>query len=1282
MTDVRPGPSDDQSAGLSRRGFLGRGAMVGAAAAIGVGTTAPVAVAAPGAQPASGPLRAGDLTTEYAATLLGTDVARPRLGWVLSASGHNATQTAYQVQVASSAPALGAGQADVWDSGRVAGADTVGVAYAGPALQPRTRYHWRVRAWDARQRASAWSAATWFETAMTDPAEWVAAWVGTAPSEIPKLTLAGASWIWSPGATTQSAPLGTRYFRGRFAIPAGTAVKAARLVATADDDFTLWLDGRQTLFVPQQTDAWRSARAADVTDQIRELVGGVAVLAVAATNRGSSPNAAGLIAKLEVTTESGDALVMVTDGSWRVTDTVPDGWQAAAFDDSGWAGAVVLAPYGQGPWGSGVTVPDVSTAADLSGANWVWSPGATQQNAPVGTAYFRGRLALPAGTEVQSAQLIATADDDFTLWVDGMQVLAAPQQTDGWRAARLADLTEQLRGGAEAVVVAASATNRPGPSVNPAGLIVKLVVLTSTGEQLVRVTDGSWRSTRAPADGWQQPSFDDSGWDQVVVLAPYGQGAWGSQVSLPPPEQPAPLLRRTFRVDKPVTRARLYVSGVAYHELWLDGRRVGDAVLDPGFTDYDDTVLYVTYDVTKDLSKKGEHVLGAELGRGFYGMTTPNVWNWHVPPWHGDPRLILQLEIDHPDGTRTTVATDEEWRITDGPTRSDSLYSGETYDARHEQPGWTRTGFDDTGWAAASRLDAPKGRLRAQQHEPIRAIADVPVARWSQPNDEVWVADFGRTMAGWARLRVDAPAGAVVSMLFGEKLDASGRVIAANGLVQSPRFQLDEYVSAGDGPRTWEARFSYKGFRYVQVAGLPSAPGSDTLKAIVVGSDVASTAEFTCSEPMFQTFDRMMRRTIHNNLHGIPTDTPKYEKNGWTGDAQVGAITMAVQFDMARFFTKWLGDIADSQIGSGQVPVIIPSGGWGYQELAPSPEWTTVFPFLVREMHRWYGDTRLIETHWATLVRYLDWELGRLQNGLAVTALGDYLSPGTGGNPPEDTRLTATAFLYRALHWSADAGDLVGHTADASRFRAAAASLRDRLNETFLDRTKGHYATARDPGYRQTSNAIPLAFGIVPDDMVRPVVDSLVGDIRSRGMHHNTGNLGTEVLLPVLTEHGHVDVAFAVARQTTYPSWGFWLENGADTMWEFWSADARSRDHYFQGTVTEWLYFDVAGLRPVGDGWRRIVVRPAARGDLSSARLSVRTVRGQASSEWSRHGKTLHLEVEVPVGSTAEVHVPAAATADVTVAPGGGLTPTRVEPGFVVYEVGSGRWRFVSRSAA
>ncbi|WP_051265932.1 family 78 glycoside hydrolase catalytic domain [Nakamurella lactea] len=1285
------GPPDGSS--VSRRLFLGAGAATAAGLALGTGTAAASAGSASGpaagsagAEPAiagvaaggaGGGLRPVTTTTGYAVNPLGTDVARPRFGWEFPA-GARGTQAGYQLQVSSSEHLLRKGTADVWDSGRVASAATGNVAYAGPSLAPRTRYFWRVRSWDGSGRAGSWSDPGWFETALLGEGWGGASWIGNAPSGQVERTLTGAKWIWTPGSTANGGPTGTRRLRGRLAIPAGTDVAGAYLVMTADDYYTGYLGGQQILSSAPVTDGWRTGEAADVTEQATAAVGGELVLAAEVTNAGTvSINPGGLLARLVVVTGAGQQLELATDSSWKVTDTEPAGWQQPEFDDSGWEAAAELASYGQGPWGSGVSIPQPDEP-DLVGTSWVWAPGSTANDGAVGTRYLRAHLPIPAGTQVRAATLVLTADDDFTGWLQGEQVASVPQRTDAWRLAQLVDVTDAAQAAvAGELVVAVRATNRPGASVNPGGVLGKLVVHT-TGDDLVLVTGASWLITDTEQTDWQHTGFDDSSWDPVAVLAPYGQGPWGSGVSIDVPMPPAPLLRREFAANRRPSAARLYVSAAAYAVVQLNGRRVSDAVLEPGFTDYDKTMLYVTHDVT-DLIRKGSNVIGAELGRGFYGMLTSNAWNWNTASWHGEPRLLVRLILDYPDGSSQEVVSDADWRISDGPTVYENLYAGESYDATKALTGWAAPGFDASGWAVAHALPAPKGELQAQQNEPIRVVETVAPVTITKPADGVWVADFGRTVAGWTRLRATLPAGTTVRLTHGEVLAGDGTVVAGNGNAPG-RCQQDEYTAAGTGRiEEWEPSFVYHGFRYVQLDGLPAAPTKSTVQMRVVHSDIADAGTFRCSEPLFEKFEQMMRRTVHNNLHGIPTDTPMYEKNGWTGDAQVAAPTMAQLLAMQRLFSKWLGDLRDSQVESGQIPVIVPSGSWGYTQLAPAPEWTTVYPFVLREMHRWYGDTDVLREHYPYVVKYLDWELRRLQNGLAVTALGDYLSPGTGGNPPEDTRLTATAYLRRGLLATAEVGELIGVSDDVERYRAAADALRDRLNAEFLDTTTGHYRTARDPEYRQTSNVIPLAFDLVPDEYVARVFDSLVADITARGNHLNTGCLGTSVLLPTLTRFGRADLAAAVALQRSYPSWGYWVDNGADTMWEFWQIPGRSRDHYFQGTVVQWLQQNVAGLRPVADGWRELEVRPDARVSLSSAAHTLQTVRGEAGASWRSHRGQFSLNVTVPAGSTATVYVPAAAAADTR------CTPTTAKPtytdGYAVYTVTGGRWRFTSSSA-
>ena len=705
---------------------------------------------------------------------------------------------------------------------------------------------------------------------------------------------------------------------------------------------------------------------------------------------------------------------------------------------------------------------------------------------------------------------------------------------------------------------------------------------------------------------------------------------------------PAPLLRREFDVRKPVRRARVYVSGLAYYVLELNGRRVSDRVLDPAFTDYDDRVNYVSLDVTRAL-RHGRNALGAELGRGFYGLETDTVWDWESPPWHDEPKLLAQLEVEYADGTTERVATDPSWQVARGPRLRDDIYVGETYDARLEQAGWSRPGFDAEGWTPATVVAAPRGRLQAQAVEPIEVVDTLRPVGMTEPEPGVFVFDLGRTIAGWARLEAEGPAGTVVSLRQGEKLNADGTVSTAQGQVSSARFQTDEYVLAGGGRETWEPSFSYKGLRYVEVRGLPAPP---RVEGREVHTAVADAGGFDSSDPLLDRIHDAMRRTSLNNLHGIPADT-MYEKSGWTGDVQLSAPSWLQNFDMTRFFEKWLDDFRDSQSADGQIPTVVPTSGWsGYVTgtFGLSPEWTATYPIVAWELYVRTGDRRVLERHYDPLARYVDWEGTRLSDGIAPDSLGDWMAPDMApGIPDVDRRLTATAYVYRELDLMARIARALGRDADARAYAERAAHVRERFNATFYDADAAAYRSA--PSYRQTDNALALDFGLAPADDREAIAAGLAADVEAHGGHLNTGILGTAVLLDVLTDAGHGELAYEVAGQRTYPSWGHLFENGADTLWESWSLDARSRNHHYLGSIDRWLFEDVAGLAPDPErpGYRHVLIRPRPGGGLTHAAAWHDSPYGRVSSAWRIRGGRLTLDVTIPPNTTATVQVPGAA---------------------------------------
>lgn len=743
------------------------------------------------------------------------------------------------------------------------------------------------------------------------------------------------------------------------------------------------------------------------------------------------------------------------------------------------------------------------------------------------------------------------------------------------------------------------------------------------GPALAPGTRYAWRVTvhttegDAATGGTFGTALDDRQWSPARWIGK-GDGA----------SLPAPLLRRRFTVDGAVQRATLYVAAGGYADMTLDGRPVNSAVLSPGFTDYTRRVEVMATDVALT---PGTHVLGAELGRGFFGMTNPNVWHWERAPWHGQPRLRALLLIHYRDGRIVSVPTDTAWQLADGPTRLDDLYGGEHYDARLTRP------FE---WTPARVLPAPAGRLVAQTEQPIRIVSTIDAVQVTEPKPGLFVFAFPRVMAGWGLFDVTGPAGVTITATYGEKLMSDGTVDARDEHHYFRQgFQTDSLTLDGAHVQ-WHPRFSYKGFRYIQVQGWPGRPPTDAVKAQVVHSDVAVTGRFDSSNDLLNWIHQATVDTLLNNLHGIPTDTPMYEKNGWTGDGMLGADMFLRNLDAGRLLAKWVRDIADTRASDGAPLLIAPNPGWGRVR---APTWHAAYVLVPWSLWMEAGDRAPMEEHLDGMARYVALEDARSPGHIAETELGDWVSPETdpgGENAPEDKRVAATAYLYQMERTVAAMHRVRGAADEARRFDAMADAVRTAFNERFLDSRAARYRGEGDQGYRQAHHLLALAFGLAPDELRARIADGVAADAAARGDHLDTGALATKLILPVLTATGHADEAWAIATQTTFPSWGFWRANGATSLWEHWKLASRSRGHYFLGTVDDWLFGDVAGLRPLAPGWQRIGVQPALTAWLDHASARVMTPYGEASVVWHVAGQQVVIDVQVPVGAQAEVGLP------------------------------------------
>jgi alpha-L-rhamnosidase len=743
--------------------------------------------------------------------------------------------------------------------------------------------------------------------------------------------------------------------------------------------------------------------------------------------------------------------------------------------------------------------------------------------------------------------------------------------------------------------------------------------------------------------------------------------------------RPAPMLRRSFRLGKPVARARVYSSGLAYNRLTINGTRTSDSVLDPGFTNYSKSVLYTTHDVTA-LLRAGENVIATELGSGHFDDATRTWdWGWDEAEWRATPRLRLELHVTYADGSEEAIRSDASWRAsTDGPRRYDSLYLGETYDARREIPGWNLSGFDDSGWAPARVVEGPAGALRAPQQEPIRVVDVRPPGQPTERPGGVIVYDVGQNLTGWAEVRVRAPRGAAVEIFYSEKLAKDGKASSdGNGLVYG-QLQTDYYVAKGAGEESWTPAFSYKGFQYVQLSGVGGGPLPPDVSVSVtriqqVRSDLARRSSFESSSA---TLDRIHRNTtwaIQGNFHGVITDTPVYEKNAWTGDAQLTAGTATLLFDTERLYRKLFRDMLDAQAETGEVPLLCPSNqNYGYVGkpafkpvscCGATPPWDAFWFVVPWESYRRHGDLAAIATVYPAMRRYLDLWIPRWtdKDGDAfaqtlTSGLGDWVAP---AGIPTHNALSSTAYYAHMVRIARDAARALGDAADALRYAALFEKIRADFNARFLgEGEEGYYREKPGERFFQTAQILPLAFGLVPDERRAALASRLAEDIReARGGNAWVGVLGARDVLPVLTAAGHHDAAFTAATQIDEPSWGFWTDiAGFTALGEHWPADTRSRNHHFFGAIVEWFYEDLAGIRPLEPGYRKIEIAPRIPSDgLDFVKASYDSVRGTIAVAWQRTPAGVELDVTIPPNTTA-----------------------RVVLGAETSEVGSGRYRFVA----
>jgi alpha-L-rhamnosidase len=786
---------------------------------------------------------------------------------------------------------------------------------------------------------------------------------------------------------------------------------------------------------------------------------------------------------------------------------------------------------------------------------------------------------------------------------------------------------------------------------------------------------------------------------------------------------PVPFLRKTFRLPGAVASARLYVTALGLYECSFNGETVGEDVFTPGWTDYRKRVQYGVYDVG-DLLHEGDNALGAILGDGwavgFVGLGGRQTYAER-------PRLLAQLEVTLQDGSRVTVVSDESWTHGFGPILESDLFMGEAYDARLEFPGWNTPAFDDRGWLSVNRFHDTGAALVATNGPTVQRIEELkPVGDPVDHSDLIRkraILDLGQNMVGRVRFRGRASAGTTVVLRFAEVLDTDGGLYTAN--LRGAR-ATDVYTFKGEGEEVWEPKFTFHGFRYVELSGYPGVVTQDTVTGVVIHSQMAQTGHFECS-------DRLLNGLQHNIVWGqkgnfvdVPTDCPQRdERLGWTGDIQVFARTAAFNMDVAGFMTKWARDVADAQTDAGCIPPVVPSVMSGFDDGGPA--WADAAIICPWTMYLCYGDRRILEENYGVMARFMAFLEATSPGSIRCApdyegwrGFGDWLS--INADTPRD--LIGTALFAYDARLVADIAEILGREDDAQRYRTLFGEIRDAFGRRFLKGGEGvptaSAETRRDIGQAdaisrgtlevidygpvasevfngtftptQTAYVLALHFDILPEHLRPLAAGELVADIRRRNGHLSTGFVGAPYLPYVLSDNGELDTAFALLKQTSWPSWLYSVTQGATTIWERWDGLTEERgfqdpamnsfNHYAYGSIGAWLYERVAGLEPdpEGPGYKHVYVRPNPGEGLTSARASLRSPYGYTEIAWRLEGEELHVDVTVPANTTATVTLPAGyrvTERDEAVSVTGTLSQSEG-----LLEIGSGRYRFKAEREA
>lgn len=783
------------------------------------------------------------------------------------------------------------------------------------------------------------------------------------------------------------------------------------------------------------------------------------------------------------------------------------------------------------------------------------------------------------------------------------------------------------------------------------------------GASLKPYTRYFWRVT-----GWDekdQPFTSDvTSFETGVMERSNWRGAWITDthdIRL----KPAAYFRKAFDAQREIRQARAYIAVGGLYELYINGERVGDHRLDPTYTRFDRRTLYLTHDITRML-QQGNNAVGVLLGNGWYNHQSTAVWNFDQAPWRARPKFCMDIRIVYEDGGVEFVSTGSDWKTSLSPVIFNSIYTAEHYDARLEQSQWNETAFDDKKWKNASGTAAPAPLIVSQQMHPVRDVMELKPTKMTKLSDSDYLFDLGRNIAGVSELTLKGKPGTEVRLKHAERIGEDGKVDMSNidyhyrPKDNSDPFQTDVFILSGKGEESFRARFNYKGFQYVEViSSEPVELTANSLKAYFMHSDVPVIGSIHSSSELLNKIWAATNNAYLSNLFGYPTDCPQREKNGWTGDAHIAIEMGLYNYDGITIYEKWLADHQDEQAPNGVLPAIIPTSGWGYH-WGNGVDWTSTIAIIPWNIYLFYGDKHLLASVYDNIKRYVDYLDRTYPSGITDWGLGDWIPI----QAKSSKELTSSIYYYVDADILAKAAALLSKPDDYQKYSALAEKIKASINARFLNEETGVYCSGH-----QTELSAPLYWKIVPEQLKTLVAKNLAEKVQKDG-RMDVGLLGSKTILNALSENGYAELAYMLASKDTYPSWGWWIKNGATTLYENWRVDGKrdiSLNHIMFGEVSAWYYKALGGIFPDASapGFKHIILKPNFVSGLQFFEASHVSPYGEIRSSWKRNKKTIMYSVTIPSNCSASFYL----DDSYLIVKQKGVNVVKLEPGTYQWEI-------------